>query len=203
LQRRFDDARQLGNVVSCTRNGTTYEIARAGCANGGTLVYDFAGTVTGCTLNDIPQTVIDGGCNNAGLVSVLNSDYTANPAYNGSPLICPIAETYTSLSQAAGGFLGAEFSRVVGGIHTPAAVVQALALGSAIGSFIVPVALTSAKLQRQLQRRLQRQCNRLGRAELRIDEPLRDQRERQRNRWQLRPRLHRGWQCYDLGQQCL
>jgi len=133
----------LGNVVSCALNGTTYSIATAGCANGGTLVYDTTGTVTGCTLNGIPQTVTGGGCNNAGLVSVLNSDYTANPAYNGSPLICPIAETYTSLSQASGGFLGAEFSRVVGGIHTPAAVVQALALGNAIGSFVVPVALTS------------------------------------------------------------
>ncbi len=135
----------LGNVVSCTLNGTTYSIMAAGCADGGTLVYDSAGTLTGCTLNGIPQTVIGGGCNNAGLVSVLNSDYTANPAYNGSPLICPIAETYTSLSQASGGFLGAEFSRVVGGIHTPAAVVQALALGNVIGSFIVPVALTSGK----------------------------------------------------------
>jgi hypothetical protein len=135
----------LGNVVSCTLNGTTYSIATAGCANGGTLVYDTTGTVTGCTLNGIPQTVIGGGCNNAGLVSVLNSDYTANPMYNGSPLICPIAETYTSLSQASGGFLGAEFSRVVGGIHTPAAVEQALALGNAIGPFFVPVALASGQ----------------------------------------------------------
>jgi hypothetical protein len=135
----------LGNVVSCTLNGTIYSIATARCTNGGTLVYDGTDTVIGCTLNGIPQTVIGGGCNNAGLVSVLNSDYTANPSYNGSPLICPIAETYTSLSQASGGFLGAEFSRVVGGIHTPAAVVQALALGNAIGSFIVPVALTSGQ----------------------------------------------------------
>ena len=86
-----------------------------------------------------------GGCNNAGSEPVLNSDYTANPLYNDSPLICPIAETYTSLSQASGGFLGAEFSRVVGGIHTPAAVVQALALGNAIGAFFVPVALTSGQ----------------------------------------------------------
>ena len=133
----------LGNVVSCTLSGTTYSIATAGCANGGTLVYDSAGTVTGCTLNGIPQTVIGGGCNNAGSVSVLNSDFTANSAYNGSPLVCPIAETYTSLSQASGGFLGAEFSRVVGGIHTPAAVIQGLALGNAVGNFIVPVALIS------------------------------------------------------------
>jgi hypothetical protein len=135
----------LGNVASCRLNSTTYSIATAGCTNGGTLVYDAAGTVTGCTLNGIPQTVIGGGCNNAGLVSVLNSDYTANPVYNGSPLICPIAETYTSLSQASGGFLGAEFSRVVGGIHTPAAVEQALALGNTIGPFFVPLALASGQ----------------------------------------------------------
>lgn len=77
-----------------------------------------------------------GDCNNAGSEPVLNADYTANPLYNNSPLICPIAETYTGLSQASGGYLGAEFSRVVGGIHTPAAVEQALALGGAIGASI-------------------------------------------------------------------
>jgi len=142
----------LGNVMSCT-SGTIYPIATAGCANGGTLVYDNGSpqTVIGCTLNGIPQTVIGGGCNNAGSQPVLNPPslgnpgYTANPLYNGSPLICPIAETYTSLSQASGGFLGAEFSRVVGGIHTPAAVVEALALGNAIGNLFVPVALASGQ----------------------------------------------------------
>jgi hypothetical protein len=135
----------VGNVVSCTLNGTNYTIVTAACANGGILNYDTAGTVTGCTLNGIPQTVTGGSCNNAGIVTVLNSDYTANPEYNGSPLICPIAETYSSLSQASGGFLGAEFSRVVGGIHTPAAVMQGLALGNAIGTFLVPVALGSGQ----------------------------------------------------------
>jgi hypothetical protein len=103
------------------------------------------GTVIGCTLNDVPQSVVGGDCNNAGSQPVLKSDYTANPAYNAGPLICPIAETYTSLSQASGGFLGAEFSRVVGGIHTPAAVVEALALGNAIGGAVVPVALASGQ----------------------------------------------------------
>src|SRR5205085_7250902 len=93
-----------------------------------------AGTLGGMTY-PIPT-----GCNNAGSQPVLNPDYTANPLYNASPLICPISETYTSLSQASGGFLGAEFSRVVGGIHTPAAVVEALALGNAIGGAVVPVA---------------------------------------------------------------
>jgi hypothetical protein len=77
---------------------------------------------------------------------VLNADYTANPLYNNSPLICPIAETYTSLSQASAGFLGAEFSRVVGGIHTPAAVEEAVALGNNIGGLgqVIQTASTGA-----------------------------------------------------------
>jgi hypothetical protein len=137
----------LGNVMSCTLNGVTYSMP-TGCANGATATYDgdpLSPTLIGCTLNGVAQSVAGGGCNNAGSQPVLNPDYTANPLYNGSPLICVIAETYTSLSQASGGFLGAEFSRVVGGIHTPAAVVQALALGDAIGTFIVPVALASGQ----------------------------------------------------------
>ena len=137
----------LGNVMSCTLNGVTYSMP-TGCANGGTATYDgdpSSPTLVGCTLNGVAQSVTGGGCNNAGSQPVLNPDYTANPLYNGSLLICVIAETYTSLSQASGGFLGAEFSRVVGGIHTPAAVVQALALGDAIGTFIVPLALASGQ----------------------------------------------------------
>jgi hypothetical protein len=133
--------------MTCTLKGVTYSMP-TGCANGGTATYDgdpSSPTLVGCTLNGVAQSVTGGGCNNASSQPVLNPDYTANPLYNGSPLICVIAETYTSLAQAAGGFLGAEFSRVVGGIHTPAAVVQALALGSAIGTFIVPVALASGQ----------------------------------------------------------
>jgi len=135
----------LGNVMSCTLNGVTYSMP-TGCASGGTATYDgdpSSPTLIGCTLNGVAQSVTGGGCNNAGSQPVLNPDYTANPLYNGSPLICVIAETYASLSQASGGYLGAEFSRVVGGIHTPAAVVEALALGNSIGTFIVPVALAS------------------------------------------------------------
>src|SRR5208282_4280487 len=113
--------------------------------NDATPTYDGDANVIGCTLNGVAQSVTGGDCNNAGSEPVLNAEYTANPLYNGSPLICVIAETYTSLSQASGGFLGAEFSRVVGGIHTPAAVVQALTLGNAIGTFIVPVALASGQ----------------------------------------------------------
>ena len=137
----------LGNVMSCTLNRVTYSMP-TGCANGETATYDgdpLSPTLIACTLNGIAQSVTGGGCNNAGSQPVLNHDYTVNPLYNGSPLICVIAETYSSLSQASGGFLGAEFSRVVGGIHTPAAVVEALALGNAIGTFIDPVALASGQ----------------------------------------------------------
>ncbi len=122
-----------------------YSIATAGCANNATPTYDGDGNVIGCTLNGVTQSVTGGDCNNAGSQPVLNADYTANPQYNGSPLICPIAETYTSLSQASGGYLGAEFSRVVGGIHTPAAVEQALALGRAIGANIEAGPLVSGQ----------------------------------------------------------
>jgi hypothetical protein len=134
----------VGNVIACTLNGVTYSLPTA-CANGATPIYDGAWYLTGCTLNGIAQSVVGGGCNNAGSQPVLAAGYTANPLYNGSPLICPIAQTYTSLSQASAGFLGAEFSRVVGGIHTPGAVVQALMLGNAIGPFLVPVALASGQ----------------------------------------------------------
>jgi hypothetical protein len=126
----------VGNVNGCTLNGVFYSIATAGCANGATPTYDGDGNVIGCTLNGVTQSVTGGDCNNAGSQPVLNADYTANPLYKHSPLICPIAETYTSLSQASGGYLGAEFSRVVGGIHTLAAVEQGLALGGAIGASI-------------------------------------------------------------------
>lgn len=52
---------------------------------------------------------------------------------NGSPLICPITETFSSFSTASSGLLGSEFSRVAGGIHTPFAVVDALTIGNTIG----------------------------------------------------------------------
>jgi hypothetical protein len=127
-----------GNVMSCALNGVTYSVPTI-CANG-TPVYDgdpFFPTLIACTAGNIPQSITGGDCNNSGSQPPLNADYTANPLYNGSPLICVIAETYTSLSQASSGFLGAAFSRVVGGIHTPNAVTQATTLGNAVGKAIV------------------------------------------------------------------
>jgi hypothetical protein len=131
-----------GNIVGCTLNGTLYSISGASCAGGGTLQFDKEGNVTGCMLNMEPESVSGGACNNAGAQPVLNPDGTANPLYNGSPLICPIAESFDSISQASGGFLGAEFSRVVGGIHTPDAVQDALTLGDDIGNIVAEDDLT-------------------------------------------------------------
>jgi hypothetical protein len=131
-----------GNVIGCTLKGILYSIAGASCAGGGALQFDSTGNVVGCLLGMEAESVTGGGCNNAGLQAVLNSDGTANPLYNASPLICPIAENFDTISQASGGFLGAEFSRVVGGIHTPDAVQDALALGNEIGGIVAADDLT-------------------------------------------------------------
>lgn len=127
-----------GNVISCALNGVIYSIPTV-CADGATPTYDgdpSLPTLIGCTLNNIPQSITGSGCNNSGSQPPLNPDFSANPLYNDSPLICVIAEIYTSLSQASAGYLGAAFSRVVGGIHTPNAVIQATALGNAVGRAI-------------------------------------------------------------------
>lgn len=59
-----------------------------------------------------------------------------NGGSNDSPLICPITETFPTISDASSGPNGAEFSRVVGGIHTPLAVEDALTLGDAVGEVL-------------------------------------------------------------------
>ena len=59
-----------------------------------------------------------------------------NGGANDSLLICPITETFQTISDASQGPNGAEFSRVVGGIHTPFAVEDALNLGNAIGEAV-------------------------------------------------------------------
>lgn len=125
-----------GNIIACTLNSITYSLSGAGCAGLGTPVYDSVGNLIGCSLNGQAESITGGGCNNAGSEPVLNSDGTVNSAYNASPLICSIAETYDSIEQASGGYLGAEFSRVVGGIHTPDAVQDALTLGDSIGTLV-------------------------------------------------------------------
>lgn len=85
----------------------------ATCTIGGTAyVFNPAESASGC--NDI----VNGGTND-------------------SLLICPITESFSTISQASSGPNGAEFSRVAGGIHTPFAVADALALGNTIGTDII------------------------------------------------------------------
>jgi hypothetical protein len=96
----------LGNIVSCTLGATTY----------------FANNLA--------------NCNNAGSEAPLNADFSVNTNYNASPLICPITIAFSGFQAASGGDLGSTFSRVAGGIHTSAAVGDALALGNAIGQLV-------------------------------------------------------------------
>ena len=98
--------------------------------NTGTATRDAAGTVVGCAAGGVSHTV----CNNA--PAQYGGVPVSDPAYNASPLICAIAETFSGFSDASSGFLGSEFSRVAGGIHTPAAVENALALGNAVGAAV-------------------------------------------------------------------
>ena len=107
--------------------------------NAGAASRDATGNVIACTLNG--QTYAASnldrfGCNNAATQPIMNPDFTANPLYNASPLICPITETFAGFSDASSGALGSTFSRVAGGIHTPISVENAVALGNAIGQEI-------------------------------------------------------------------
>jgi hypothetical protein len=107
--------------------------------NSGAPIADQFGNVTGCRLNGVRYSIStpgSHGCNNA--PTEYGGFAVTDPNYNGSPLICPITEDFSSFSQASSGFLGAEFSRVVGGIHTPVAVENALTLGNTIGAALVP-----------------------------------------------------------------
>ena len=108
-------------VVSCSLNGTTYYICSA------TTTPDFVnGLPVDCTDGVNTYPVTQGDCNTI----------TSNGTNNGSPLICPITETFSSFSDASSGTMGAEYSRVAGGIHTPFSVQDALALGNTIGQVV-------------------------------------------------------------------
>jgi hypothetical protein len=111
---------------------TIYGPASACSTLGGSLVLDVSNNPLTCTIGATtyffnPSEYASGtGCNDI-----------VNPGgSNDSLLICPITETFATISDASQGPSGAEFSRVVGGIHTPAAVIDALNLGDQIGQAI-------------------------------------------------------------------
>jgi len=130
-----------GNIIACTTGTKVFSLNNASslafCAGaGGTATLDGGGNVTACTVGATVLTVNTGECNNAGTQAPLNADFTVNANYNGSPLICPISESFSGFQAASSGDLGSTFSRVVGGIHTPQAVTDALALGNQIGEAV-------------------------------------------------------------------
>ena len=119
-----------------------FTVSSQAYCNGGATTRDAAGNTTGCTLGGITYTAGDPNpnhaCNNAAtqqilIVNTISGAFDANPLYNGSPLICPISETFAGFQEASSGDLGSTFSRISGGIHTPQAVLDALAVGNAIG----------------------------------------------------------------------
>ena len=123
-----------------TKGNTIYGTPGTGagsCADmGGTP--GISGTDETCTLSvgGTPTTFLyqttntAGGCND--LVYGGDND-TADLSLNDSPLICPITEAFTTISQGSSGSNGSEYSRVWGGIHTDFAVQDALSLGNSIG----------------------------------------------------------------------
>jgi hypothetical protein len=122
-------------IVACTVPGTsafafntgnTIYTTANGCVDAGGVLGANGSLVT-CTIGATTYTYnpVQSGC-----------DDIVNGGANDSPLICPITETFATIFDASSGLNGAEFSRVVGGIHTPFAVVDALDLGNAIGQAI-------------------------------------------------------------------
>jgi hypothetical protein len=109
-------------VVSCTLTPPTGSKTYFICSATSTPSF-----VDGLPVSCSDGTTIPGGdCNTV----------TTTGANNGSPLICPITQTFSSFSAASDGPLGSEFSRIAGGIHTPFAVADALTLGGQIGDLV-------------------------------------------------------------------
>jgi hypothetical protein len=121
--------------------------------NGGKTNFSAANQPVSCTLTAkdgsttnyyicsaaAPPNFVDGlpvSCSDGTTPGADCNTITTTGINNGSPLICPITETFTSFSDASSGPSGSEFSRVVGGIHTPFSVTDALTLGNQIGTFV-------------------------------------------------------------------
>ena len=95
--------------------------------NGGTSNFDTNGLVVSCTLNGKTWYVANpSDC----------ADIVGGVIIGNSPLICPITESFLSFTDASSGVDGASDSRIWGGIHTPFAVSDGLAIGNAIGEIV-------------------------------------------------------------------
>jgi hypothetical protein len=113
--------------VSCTTNPTQPAISKT--------YYICSATTTPEFVNGFPVDCTD-GTHIFALTGADCNTITTTGINNGSPLICPITETFDSFSAASSGPSGSEFSRVVGGIHTPFSVEDAFALGGQVGALV-------------------------------------------------------------------
>lgn len=109
-------------------NNISFSSASDYYCNAGTAQFDpSTNLLVSCTLNNVVYAV-----SNPADCALISNGIDSN----GSPLICPITETFDSFSDASDGPEGAEFSRVVGGIHTPFSVEDALTVGNAVGAMV-------------------------------------------------------------------
>jgi hypothetical protein len=113
----------VGQVIACKLTNVTYYVCSA------TTTPEFGNS-------DLPVDCVDASGNRTALTGADCNTVTSDGTNNGSPLICPITETFTSFSAASSGPLGSEYSRVVGGIHTPFSVEDALTAGIAVGTAV-------------------------------------------------------------------
>jgi hypothetical protein len=144
-------ANTLRDPATLLVNACTSTTGRFAFSDGTTTFPTFYGSDAACatagtrgTFYDpaLPQTLKT--CVIAGVTYVFNPASSASGCddlvtggSNDSPLICPITETFNSISDAATGPNGSENSRIAGGIHTPIAVTEANILGDTIGTAVV------------------------------------------------------------------
>ena len=119
-----------------------FTVSSQAYCNGGSTTRAANGDTIACRVGATTFSISNSGdCNNAAtqpvlVVNAITGAFDANPFYNGSPLICAISETFAGFQAASSGDLGSTYSRIAGGIHTPQAVNDALALGNAIGQLV-------------------------------------------------------------------
>lgn len=105
--------------------------------NGGSAGFAADGyTIVSCTL-DAGQAAAS-GVYAAGTYTTCNSISLSSGAsnVNDSPLVCAMTLSFDSFSEASSGVIGSTYSRVAGGIHTPFASTDALAVGNSIGALV-------------------------------------------------------------------
>lgn len=119
----------LGGSTSFSSSSNSY-------CNGGTPGFAADGyTIVSCTLATATAAYAAGTYTIA--AHQCNSISLGTSNANDSPLICAMTISFANFFAASQGPLGSEYSRVVGGIHTPFAVSDALSIGNSIGALVL------------------------------------------------------------------